>query len=79
MRPGWWTGPDSVGLSSNGNGCEGVIKHRRDAPRASISLVLQRLPEACCGGGDVMAEVGLLRPFGSSLCASVSSDGELSR
>lgn len=51
------------------------MKHRIDAPQASISLVLQRLAEACCvgGGGDVMAAVGLLRPFGSSLCASVSS------
>lgn len=40
-----------LGLSSNDNGCEGVMKHRSDAPQASISLVLQRLAEACCVGG----------------------------
>lgn len=75
MLPGSWTGPDSVGLPSNDNCCEGVIKHRADAPQASISLLLQRLTGARCGGGGVMAAAGLLQPFGSSLCATVSSDG----
>lgn len=64
MQPGSWTRPGSVALSSNDNGCEGVIKHRTDAPQASVSLVLLRLTEACWGGGgDVVAAVGLLRPF----------------
>lgn len=59
MQPGSWTRLDSAGLPSNDNGCEGVIKQRTDAPQASISLVLQRFTEACCGGGDVMVAGGL--------------------
>lgn len=51
MQPGSWTRPGSVALSSNDNGCEGVIKHRTDAPQASVSLVLLRLTEVCWGRG----------------------------
>lgn len=41
--------PDSVGLSSNDNGCKRVIKHRDDVSLASISNVAQRLTEVCWG------------------------------
>lgn len=59
MLPGSWTGPDSVGLPSNDNGCEGVIKHRADAPQAFISLLLQTLAGAGCGGGGCDGGGGL--------------------
>lgn len=61
MRSGWPAGPGSVALSSNDNGCEGVIKRRTDAPRASVSLVLPRLTEACRGGVAAAAAVGSIR------------------
>lgn len=76
MLPGSWTGPDSVGLPSNDNGCEGVIQAQG---RCTSSLHFSAASEAywgtLWGWGGVMAAVGLLQPFGSSLCASVSSDG----
>lgn len=44
-------GAGLCGLSSSDNGCEGVMKHRTDAPQASISLVLFRFTETCWGVG----------------------------